>query len=103
MSQQFGKSISPILEEIHDALWEIDSRELEQPYCYPKEAIPAASKIFMSVCMDKLWENQEKNDTPMEDRMLQAEEMGKDLRSFMIQHLGIDSASFYKGKSDEKA
>lgn len=99
MSKYYGEHISPVLKEIHDTLWEIDARELNEPYEYSPEALPAASKIFMSVCMDRLWLNQNKSDAPIEDRLAQAENMGEDLRQFMIKHLGVDPKDFY-GKKD---
>lgn len=95
MSRKYGKDISPILKEIHDALWEIDSRDNIAPYDFAPEALPSAAKIFMTVCMDELWLKQEANETPLEDRLMQVENMGNDLREFMFKHLNVDSTKFY--------
>lgn len=98
MSKFYGEQISPVLKEIHDALWEIDARHLQEAYEYSPDALPSASKIFMSVCMDRLWLNQNKNDVSLEDRLTQAEKMGEDLRQFMIKHLNVDPTEFYEKK-----
>lgn len=95
MSRKYGRDISPVLKEIHDALWEIDSRDIREPYDFAPEALPSAAKIFMAVCMDELWLKQEANETPFEDRLMQAENMGNNLREFMEKHLDVDSTKFY--------
>ena len=98
MSKFYGEQISPVLKEIHDTLWEIDARHLQEAYEYTPDALPSASKIFMSVCMDRLWLNQNKNGVSLEDRLTQAEKMGEDLRQFMIKHLNVDPTEFYEKK-----
>jgi hypothetical protein len=77
-------------------MWDIDARDIQEPYEYSDDAIPSASKIFMSVCMDRLWANQQSSDTPMFIREAEAEAMGRDLRRFFRDHLGVDSHDFYK-------
>lgn len=98
MSKEYGKLISPVLAEIHDSLWEIDARESNEPYNYTEDAIRSALKITMSVSMDRLWKNQEEANTPMEDRSLQAELLGLDLKQLFEKHLGIDTHKLYGEK-----
>jgi hypothetical protein len=98
MSKEYGKSISPILEEIADALWEIDAREMAQPYEYSENAFRASLKIMMSVAMDRLWDNQEKFETPKEDRLLQAEKLGNDFRKLFKENLNVDTTKMWRKK-----
>lgn len=100
MSKEYGKNITPILDEIADAMWEIDARENVEPYEYGEHALRSASKIMMSVCMDKLWAKQESENTPFEERCQQAEALGHDLRQLVKKNLNIDPHNFYKA-SDE--
>ena len=96
MSKYYGKQISPILAEIAEGMWEIDARELQQPYEYAETALADATKIFMSVAMDKLWANAEAEGWTMEQRSERAEALGEGLRAFIKEHLGVDSHDFYK-------
>jgi len=95
MSKEYGKNITPILDEIANAMWEIDSRERQQPYEYGDAALPAVSKIMMSVCMDKLWAKQETENTPISERIDQAGALGSDLHDLVKKHLGVDLYDFY--------
>ena len=72
MSHEYAKEITPVLCEIENKLWEIDSQNTVQPYDYSEKALIAASKIYMSICMDKLWNNQEKYEISTEERIKQA-------------------------------
>ena len=96
MSKYYGKQISPILAEIAEDMWEIDSRELQQPYEYADRALADATKIFMSVAMDRFWSNAEKEGWTMEQRSEKVQALGEGLRAFIQEHLGVDSHDFYK-------
>lgn len=98
MSAEYGKQISPVLAEIADTLWEIDARGLQAPYGYSEEGFRGALKIFMSVCMDKLWANAEANETPQEDRELFVLRLGSDLRELMMEHLNVDTTKLYENE-----
>ena len=53
-----GEQLNPILLEIEDAILEFDVEIGAKPN-YSIEGFGAATKIFMSVLMDKLWELQD--------------------------------------------
>lgn len=96
MSKEYGKNITPILEHIANGMWEIDASEILQPYEYGEVALRAASKIMMSVCMDKLWAKQEAENASREERYAQATALGNDFRKLIKKHLGVDPHDFYK-------
>lgn len=98
MSKEYGKNISPILEEIADSLWEIDARDNQEPYEYSDEAFASALKIMMSVSMDILWKNQEKDNTPFNIRKKQATKLGEDLAKLISDNLNIDTKKLYELK-----
>ena len=97
MSKYYGVIISPILAEIADSMWEIDAIEIQQPYEYADRALADATKIFMSVAMDRFWSNAEKEGWTEEQRSEKVQALGKGLRAFIQDHLGVDSHDFYKG------
>lgn len=97
MSKYFGEQISPVLAEIADSLWEIDARELQEPYEYADRALADASKIFMSVCMDTFWKLAETEKWSLDERSERVQAMGNALREFIKEYLDIDSHDFYKG------
>jgi len=93
--ETIGQKIQPILKEIEDTLWEFEAFNGSKP-CYPEEAIASASKIFISVLMDKMWELQEKEKMDLEDRSNMAEKLGGDIKSMLKTYLNVDSFEFYK-------
>jgi len=101
MSKYYGKNITPILDEIAQAMWEIDSRDKTEPYEYGDTALRSACKIMMSVCTDKLWNKQEAENTSFDERCVQASALGNDFREFIKKHLGVDSHDFYKSDDDK--
>lgn len=90
MSNYYGEQITPVLNEISDALWEIDSREFQFPYGYGDSALNSAVKIMMSVGMDRMWANFEKDETSEKDRLRLVEEFGSSFRDMIKTHLGVD-------------
>lgn len=90
MSSLYGEQITPILNEISDSLWEIDAREVQEPYKYGPRALNSASKIMMSVCMDRLWANWEKEDISIEKRLELVADFGTEFRELIQKHLGVD-------------
>lgn len=101
MSKEYGKQITPILEEISDSLWEIDAREHQEPYGYGSSALNSASKIMMSVCMDRMWSDFEKLDTRLEARLNIVEAFGNDFRQLIKTHLGVDMHEEIRRVRDE--
>lgn len=47
--------------------------------------------IFQNALMDKLYDNQDHDGMPIEDRLLMAEQCGKDLRKFIHTYTGLDT------------
>ena len=86
------------LQELENGLFEHDIRVEEQgepPYEYTDEDFRACMKIFMSSCMWKLWEKQEKENIDIEKRMKQAFAFGNLFYKLVLKHLGIDSHKLY--------
>ena len=62
-----GEKISPILCEIEKTLWEFEANDGGKPN-YPIEAFRAATKIFLSVLLDKMYNLQENEGMSLENR-----------------------------------
>lgn len=90
-----GEKISPILEDIEDALWTFEADGGGKPG-YTKEGFRAATKIFMSAFMDKIWELQQDERIPMETRMNMAEKAGNDFRQLIKTYTDIDCHKLYE-------
>lgn len=90
-----GQKLSPILEEIEFAIIEFDSEVNTKPN-YSNSALRSASKILISVVMDKMWELQEKEGIPQEDRENMAVAAGNELRNYLKKFCDVDSFDFYK-------
>ena len=95
MNISIGAKISPILCNIEDALWDFDCNIKEKPN-YQKESLRAASKIFMSVLMDKMWELLDAENISQEDREKMVEKAGQDFRKLIKTYTDVDSHDFYK-------
>ena len=90
-----GKKITPILEEIENAIIDFDFHVNSKPE-YTQNAMRAATKIFMSVLMDKMYELQNFDNMLLEDRKNMAERAGNDLRKLIKSYTGLDTWDFYK-------
>lgn len=93
-----GKKISPILNDIEEMLWEFEANKGIKPE-YSMEGFRAATKIFMSVLMDKIWELQADEKIDMEDRIKMVEKAGQDVRSLIKTYTNLDSHDFYKDEN----
>jgi len=81
-----------VLKEIEAGLWDHDIRvedNIARPYNYTDESFRACLKIFMSGLMWKLWENMEGQ--TLEERSSTAEEVGSEIRKFILKYTGIDT------------
>lgn len=92
----FGEKIDPILQEIETALWEFEVYKSTEKPCYPENSLRAATKIFMSVLMDKMFDLQSKENLALEDRMNMAVKAGEDIRKLVKTYTNIDTFDFYK-------
>ena len=90
-----GEQLNPILLEIEDIILEFEA-ELSNKPNYSLEGFRAATKIFMSTIMDKLWELQEADKISQEDRENMATKCGEDLRKFIKTYTDIDTFDLYK-------
>jgi hypothetical protein len=89
-----GEKISPILEEIEGAIIDFDYYVKLKPN-YSIEGFRAATKIFMSALMDKMYDLQEKENIPVESRLEMANKAGEDLRKLINTYTGIDTYKLY--------
>jgi hypothetical protein len=92
-----GKELSPVLVEIEETLWEFEVHSNLQPE-YTDEGFRAATKIFMSVLMDKIWNLQCNENMDMEDRVKMVEKAGNDVRNIIKIYTDIDTHELYKEK-----
>lgn len=90
-----GKELSTILEEIENAIWEFDANSATKPE-YTMEGFRAATKIFMSALMDKIWELQEADNIDIKDRMAMVQKAGEDVRNLIKTYTNIDTHEMYK-------
>ena len=94
-SEPIGQKINPILREIEDALWEYEIRFGAKPE-FTDAGFRAATKIFMSALMDKMWELQENEDLTLTDRENMATKAGEAVRNFVKVYTNIDTHDLYK-------
>ncbi len=90
-----GEILSPILEEIEITLWEYEANNESKPG-YSKEGFRAATKIFMSALMDKMYYLQQDENISMDDRCNMAEKAGSEFRKLIKTYTGIDCYELYK-------
>ncbi len=92
--KSFGKNITPVLKELEMALWERESLT-NDPIYFPDGALQAATKIFMSVIMDKMWEMQESENMPFDDRVKMGQSTGREIKKVIHTATNIDTFKFY--------
>lgn len=90
-----GEKLSPILEEIENTILEFEVEFGYKPE-YTVEGFRAATKIFMSVILDKMWELQNWDNLSQFDRENMATKCGEDLRKFIKTYTDIDTFDLYK-------
>ena len=90
-----GQKISPILTEIEETLWEFEMNVGQKPG-YTLDGFRSATKIFMSVLMDKIWELQTDEKIDIKDREKMVEKAGHDVRKLIKTYTDIDTHDLYK-------
>lgn len=90
-----GKTISPLLVELEDVLWEFQKHGGLKPE-FTDDGFRAALKIFMDVIMDKTWELQENEGMGLEDRKKMVGKLGDDIRQLIKTYTDIDTFEMYK-------
>jgi len=91
-----GKKLSPILEEIEDALWEFEYYCPDKKPKYTKVGFRSSIKIFMSALMERMWDKQELDNMPINKRIKMVVAVGKEIRQLVKRVTGIDSHDLYK-------
>lgn len=95
MKQTIGQKISPILIEVENTLWEFEEYKGTKPD-FTIEGLRAAAKIMMAVLMDKMYELQDKENMPQEQREEMASAAGSEFRKLIKTYTGIDTHNLYK-------
>jgi len=90
-----GKKISPILTEIEMTLLEFELHKAEKPY-FTNDGFRAATKIFMSVMMDKMFDLQMREKMNIDDAGNMAEKFGNELHKLIKIYANVDTYEFYK-------
>jgi len=90
-----GKKLSPILVEIEETLWEFEANVGIQPE-YTIDGFRAATKIFMSVMLDKMYNLQIYENLSDEDKLNMAQKCGEDLKKFIKTYTNIYVPDLYK-------
>ena len=92
---KLGKLLSPTLIGIEDAIWSWEAN-IKSPPEYPIEAFRAVTKIFMSACMDKMYELQVDEDMEIEQKEQMAEAFGTQLHNLIKTFTNIDTFKLYE-------
>lgn len=90
-----GEKLSPILVEIESAMIDHELNDGGKPE-YTFDGFRAASRIFMTVLMDKIWELQKGEEMEEETRLAMVLKCGQDLRNLIKTYTNLDSYDFYK-------
>ena len=90
-----GEQLNPLLEEIEDIILDFEYESGEKPD-YSLSAFRAATKIFMSALMDKMWDLQVQENISQEDRENMATKAGEELRRLVKTYTNIDTFDLYK-------
>ena len=96
-----GEKLSPVLEEIENALWDF---EFDYPQIRPEyttEGFRAACKIFMSAITDKMYENMLVKGISQQEAELEAQQLGQEVRHLVLLHTGIDTIDLYSDKQTQ--
>lgn len=89
-----GKKLSPILLEIEQTLIEFECYNGTQPE-YTDEALRAATKIFFSILMDKMFDLQLKEKISHKSACEMATAAGEELRRFIKVYTDIDTLELF--------
>jgi len=96
--EPLGKVLEPILEELHDTLWEFHANYPGVQEKFSDACLAYAAKIFMSVLLDRMWDMQEKENMKQKDREKMAKYFGAKIKDLVFQACNYDLHKFYKDK-----
>jgi uncharacterized protein YutE (UPF0331/DUF86 family) len=91
-----GEKLSPVLNEIEQALWEFEFNFPGTQPDYSEDGFRSALKIVMSAMMDKMWDLQQKEGIDMKIREAMAIKCGEDFRNLVRKYTNIDPHDLYK-------
>ena len=94
---EFGIKMSEIFTKLETNLWEREAN-IDTPPEFTVEGFRAATKIFMSVLMDKMWVVQDFDNMPMEERERMAHAAGEAMKKLVMSFTGIDTKELYATK-----
>lgn len=104
IQNKIGERLSPILTEIETALFEnqfymqelIDNNiDCESKPNYTYEAFRSGVKIFMDVCLEKIYENDLKNNKTQLEMEQHAEDFGTAIKTLIRDYIDIDTTKLY--------
>ena len=95
-NQPIGKELSPILSEIHDALWQFEADHEGTRPGFTTEGFKGAIKIFVSALLEMAWNHQEQIGMSQEEREAVAQKTGEEIRTLVTRVTGIDPRDLYK-------
>ena len=93
-----GEKLSPILEEIDNAMLDF---KVACPNTNPKfttEGFRSAISIFMFAMTDKLYENLEIKNATQNEAEFEAMQLGQELRKMVLRYTGIDTYDLFSDK-----
>lgn len=82
----FGNKANDILRNLASATLQYEGKA-----DYPHSAVEHVALVFMHVLFDKMWDIQEYDNMPFEDRIAMAESCGKEFRSLIYKYTNIDT------------
>lgn len=80
---------------VEEAFWKHEFLEPEKPN-FPDEAVRAATKIFFTIIMDRIYNLQEDEEMETDIRESMAFAFGNDLRKLIKTYTNLDSHNFYE-------
>ncbi len=89
-----GEKLNPVLCELEETLWILEGNGTKPNYS--NEAFRAATKIFMSCLMDKMYDLQLEENIDEENKIKMVQKAGEDLRKFIKTYTNLDTHDFYK-------
>jgi len=93
-NKTLGQWLSPILAEIEVALLESEATDGVQPH-YTDDGFRAATKIFMSAIIDKMYNIQSSDGMSIDDMEKMAISCGQELSKFVHTYTGINTKKLY--------
>jgi hypothetical protein len=93
---RFAAAITPILNELEDAMWEFEVNNVGIKPNFNDSALRSASKIFMAIMLDKMYNLQDVEKMNLEDRCNMANKLGEEIRKIVKIYTNQDTFDFYK-------